>query len=94
MAGSKRNKLKKLVSPSASNDDFQPKSAAEDDDLVNDLLAQLDSRDGDVQKESAQVLKEMQMEQHADRMEASPPAKQDAKSRYKARQVCLHSALR
>ncbi|KII88574.1 hypothetical protein PLICRDRAFT_110259 [Plicaturopsis crispa FD-325 SS-3] len=50
---------------------------------MDDLLAQLDSRDSTVQTESANVLNEMQMSQEADMIEAQP--KQDAKSRFAAR---------
>jgi hypothetical protein len=81
----KRNKLKKALSPvlpanmASTNDD-------DDQDLMNDLLAQLDSRDEIVQQESANVLNEMNLNQQANKLES----KQDAKSRFKARQVGLH----
>ena len=63
-----------------------------DDDLMNDLLAQLDSRDQNVQMESAQVLNEMNLNEKADKIEATT-SKQDSKSRFKARQVCPFSSL-
>jgi OTU domain-containing protein 6 len=77
----KKNKLKKAVNsfPEASP------PIDDDDGLVDDLLAQLDSRDEVVQQESANVLNDMQLNQQADQLEAT--SKQDAKSRFKARQV-------
>lgn len=82
MGGSKRNKLKKLISPPP-----PPTIMNEDDsELMDDLLAQLDSRDQNVQAESANVLNEMNLNAQADLIEAS--SRQDAKSRFKARQVC------
>ncbi len=53
-----------------------------DEELVDDLLAQLDSRDKTVQAESALVLNEVQINQAA-----SNASKPDAKSRFKARLV-------
>jgi OTU domain-containing protein 6 len=84
MAGSKKNKLKKALSPP--NVSFLPPRVDEEqDELMNDLLAQLDSRDETVQFESANVLNEMQLQQQADEIEAG--GKQTAKSRFQARQV-------
>ncbi|KAJ6496633.1 hypothetical protein C8R47DRAFT_349375 [Mycena vitilis] len=83
----KRNKLKKAV-------DFvsnSPPPADDDDGLVDDLLAQLDSRDETVQQESANVLNDMQLNEQADEIEAA--SKQDAKSRFKARQARKAAAL-
>lgn len=56
-----------------------------DEDLMEDLMAQLDSKDKTVQEESATVLNEMQLNQVADQIEKSK--KQDSKSRHQARQV-------
>lgn len=82
MAGSKRNKLKKAFSPITSP---QPTEAAvEDEELMDDLLAQLDSRDQTVQAESATVLQEMTIQQAAS---DDGSRKQDAKSRFRARQA-------
>ncbi|KAJ7285884.1 hypothetical protein C8J57DRAFT_1051385 [Mycena rebaudengoi] len=84
----KRNKLKKALSPvlpanmASTNDD-------DDQDLMNDLLAQLDSRDEIVQQESANVLNEMNLNQQANKLES----KQDAKSRFKARQARKAASL-
>ncbi|KAF8163261.1 hypothetical protein B0H34DRAFT_672303 [Crassisporium funariophilum] len=57
----------------------------DDDELMNDLLVQLESRDHTVQTESANVLNEMNLNDQADKIEAGQ--KQDAKSRFKARQA-------
>ncbi|KAJ7940683.1 hypothetical protein B0H13DRAFT_25410 [Mycena leptocephala] len=83
----KKNKLKKAVNsfPEASP------PIDDDDGLVDDLLAQLDSRDEVVQQESANVLNDMQLNQQADQLEAT--SKQDAKSRFKARQARKAAAL-
>lgn len=58
---------------------------SDDDDLMNELVAQLDSRDTTVQSESAAVLNQMQLNTQADAIETT--GRQDAKSRFKARQV-------
>lgn len=59
----------------------------EDDNLMSDLLAQLDSRDKAVQEESAAVLNEMHLDEKVDQLEAKP--KLNAKSRFQARQVSV-----
>jgi len=91
MAGSKRNKLKKAFSPSLPTTS-PPQMAADDEELMSDLMAQLDSRDQTVQSESANVLNEMQVNKHAGMAEASRQ-KQDPKSRYQARQARKAAAL-
>ena len=53
---------------------------------MNDLMAELDSRDATVQAESANVLNEMQINQQVN-MAEDVQKKQDPKSRYQARQV-------
>lgn len=77
MGGSKKNRKKPISPP--------PAIMNEDSELMDDLLAQLDSRDQVVQTESANVLNEMNLNAQADSIEAS--SRQDAKSRFKARQV-------
>jgi OTU domain-containing protein 6 len=84
MAGSKRNRLKKAPSPAQSAPSSLP--MADDDELMNDLMAQLDSRDKTVQSESANVLSDMQINQQATAAEEARK-KQDPKSRFQARQV-------
>ncbi|KAJ3733046.1 hypothetical protein DFJ43DRAFT_1117821 [Lentinula guzmanii] len=84
--GSRRNKLKKAFSPP-----FQqspPLAESNDDaDLLDDLVAQLDSGNQTVQAESAQVIKDMQ------RQETVKDTKKDSKSRYQARQARKAAAL-
>ncbi|KXN82075.1 OTU domain-containing protein 6B [Leucoagaricus sp. SymC.cos] len=78
----KKNKSKAKATPYVpppTNSSLEP----EDDDLMNDLLAQLDSRDQTVKEESAAVLDEMQLEKQAEEIEKKP--KQSAKSRFQAR---------
>ena len=58
-------------------------SEVQDDDLMDDLCSQLDSKDQNVQAESAAVITEMQVHQPV----PDPRTKQDSKSRHKARQV-------
>lgn len=84
MAGSKRNKLKKALSPPQHS---TPPTIMNDDDeeLMHDLLAQLDSRDQNVQAESANVLNDMQLNKQADEIDARQ--KQDSKARFQARKV-------
>ncbi|KAI0082718.1 cysteine proteinase [Panus rudis PR-1116 ss-1] len=87
--GSKRNKVKKALSPVLpTNPDPEP---VPDDDLMDDLFAQLDSRDKTVQTESANVLQEMNIDQVANDLDAAP--KKDSKARYKARQARKAAAL-
>ncbi|KAF8902128.1 hypothetical protein CPB84DRAFT_900813 [Gymnopilus junonius] len=86
MARSKGNKSKPTPLPPP------PPMDSADDDLMNDLLTQLDSRDQNVQIESAQVLNDMNLNQKADNIEASSSRK-DPKSRFKARQARKAAAL-
>jgi hypothetical protein len=84
MAGSKK---KKLSAPQVESPPLTMTGTSDDGELMNDLLAQLDSRDERVQSESATVLNEMQLNKQADQIE--PGRKQDAKGRFKARQVSI-----
>ncbi|KAG6854318.1 hypothetical protein C0991_008213 [Blastosporella zonata] len=85
MAGSKKNKPKRALP--LPQDVSTPHV---DEDLMDDLFAQLDSRDQTVQAESAAVITEVQTKQ-AERIDGR--SKQDAKSRFKARQVRKAAAL-
>jgi OTU domain-containing protein 6 len=78
MAGSKKNKLKKAFSPSYT---VQNVSEADEEQLMDDLLAELDSRDSTVRDEAAAVIQEVEL------AHSPPPNKQDSKSRFQARQV-------
>lgn len=80
--GAKKNKLKRMLSPTTPP---PPETTADDDELMDDLFAQLDSKDGAVRHESATVLNEMQIDRVADQLESVP--KKDGKARHKARQV-------
>jgi len=85
MAGSKRAKLKKVFSPTPTP---PPVVNADDRELMDDLMAQLDSRNEEVQAQSTAVLTGMQINQQADLQRHVE--KQDAnfaKSRFRARQV-------
>ncbi|CAA7271740.1 unnamed protein product [Cyclocybe aegerita] len=82
MAGSKKNKAKKVFSRQPTPPPIMNQDA---DELMNDLLAQLDSRDETVQAESAQVLNDMNLNEQANAIEKGK--KQDAKSRFQARQA-------
>ncbi|KAK7054934.1 OTU protein [Paramarasmius palmivorus] len=77
--GSKKNKLKKAFSP-ASKSPTPP--VLQDDDLMDDLLAQLDSKDQTVKQESANIIKEIQ---HT--AEEQVTKKNDSRSRFQARQA-------
>ena len=80
MAGSKRAKLKKAF---ASAPISPPPSNVENQELMDDLLAQLDSRDKQVQSETATIINDI-----SNNMQNEVQGKRDAKSRFLARQVC------
>jgi len=82
MAGSKRNKLKKVLSPTSP---LPPVSNTEDDGLVDDLLAQLDARDGNVQQGAAEVLNDMESNREQEKPESTP--RKDSRSRFRAREL-------
>ncbi|KAF8228211.1 cysteine proteinase [Tricholoma matsutake] len=88
MAASKKSKLKKPLpaQPVASS----PPVDQENDGLINDLLAQLDSRAPDALSESTTAQNDVHIDQ-VDQTEAS--GKQGAKSRFKARQARKAAAL-
>ncbi|KAK0483579.1 hypothetical protein IW261DRAFT_965108 [Armillaria novae-zelandiae] len=82
MAGPKKSKLRKarngLPPP-------PPPPEVDDDDLMNDLMAQLDSRDGTVRAESAAVLQDMTLEKDIVKEEKSQGKR--SKDRFKERQA-------
>ena len=80
MAGSKRAKLKKVFANASGQ---SHPANADDDDLVDDLMAHLDSRDTQVQAESATILNEMHLDKQGEAQ-----GKRDPRSRFIARQVC------
>ncbi|KAG2750088.1 OTU-domain-containing protein [Suillus brevipes Sb2] len=94
MAGSRKNKMKKLVSPSHNSTPDQAR-IEDNNELVDDLLAELDSRNQTVQQESATVLREIQEHQESTVNDNARPAKkkQDSRSRHEARQARKAAAL-
>ncbi|KAI0336458.1 cysteine proteinase [Cubamyces sp. BRFM 1775] len=86
----KKNKLKKMLSPPA-HAPPPVEANVDDDDLMDDLFAQLDSKDESVKQESATVLSEMNIDKVADKLESAP--KKDSKARHKARQARKAAAL-
>ncbi|KAI0646983.1 cysteine proteinase [Trametes meyenii] len=84
-----KKKIKKIISPPPPAPTAD--TTVDDDDLMDDLLAQLDSKDESVKQESATVLNEMQIEKVADQLESAP--KKDSKARHKARQARKAAAL-
>jgi OTU domain-containing protein 6 len=90
MGGSKRAKLKKALSPPSSAPP-PPELAANDEDLMEDLFSQLDSRDTTVQLESAQVIQEIEGNQQA--LIEDTSSKKSSKSRHTARLARKAAAL-
>ncbi|KAI0341719.1 OTU-domain-containing protein [Trametopsis cervina] len=93
MAGSKRNKIRKALSPTKGLVDSPPPPPpiTEDNDLMDDLFAQLDSRDQTTQETSAEILKDASIDSVADDLDSA--AKKDPKARHKARQARKAAAL-
>jgi hypothetical protein len=86
--GSNRNRVKKVFAPSPA----APNNNAVDDstdNLVDELLTELNSRDETVQRESATVLEEIQTRQQSEAAQAAALDKTGSKNRFKARQVRL-----
>jgi OTU domain-containing protein 6 len=77
----KKSKLRKALSPDSST--VQSDTALDDNDLMDDLFAQLDSEDSTVRGESASVIQEINSN-------ATSPPKKDSKSRFIARQVLIY----
>ncbi|KAG2106823.1 uncharacterized protein F5147DRAFT_700249 [Suillus discolor] len=94
MAGSRKNKIKKFVSSSLNSTPDQAQTE-DNDQLVDDLLAELDSRNQTVQQESATVLLEIQEHKENTVQDNARPSKkkQDSKSRHEARQAKKVAAL-
>ncbi|KAI0664881.1 cysteine proteinase [Cubamyces menziesii] len=86
----KKNKLKKMLSPPAPAPP-PVETNVDDDELMDDLFAQLDSKNESVKQESAAVLSEMNIDKVADKLESAP--KKDSKARHKARQARKAAAL-
>ena len=88
--GSKKNKVKKVFAPlpAAPNNNAIDDNNT-DDNLVDELLSELNSRDKTVQRESAIVLEEIQTRQQPQAAQEAAPDKPGSKNRFKARQVRL-----
>ena len=91
--GSKKNRVKKVFAPSPAAPNNNNNNTIDDNDaddnLVDDLLTELNSRDQTVQRESATVLEEIQTRQQSDAAQAAASDKAGSKNRFKARQVRL-----
>ena len=88
MAGSKRNKIKKALSPTKKSVEPPLPPVVDDGDLMDDLFAQLDSKDKAAQETPAEILKDASIDSAADNLEKE--SKKDSKARHKARQVRYH----
>lgn len=83
--GGKRKKVKDILSlPQSSS---PPVATAEDDGLLDDLIAQLDSSDKTVRNVSAEVINEIQLSQLEESRGPQKP-KKDSKTKFLERQVC------
>ena len=80
--GGKRRKFKDIINPPQNT----PPPAVEDDELLDDLLAQLDSNDKTVQNVSAEVINDIQLSQLREK-ERPKKLKKDSKTRFIERQV-------
>jgi hypothetical protein len=88
--GSKKNRVKKVFAPTPTAPNNNAIDAYTDNNnLVDDLLTELNSRDSTVQRESATILEEIQTRQQSEATQAAAPDKTGSKNRFKARQVRL-----
>jgi hypothetical protein len=88
--GSKKNRVKKVFAPTPTAPTNNAIDAYTDNNnLVDDLLTELNSRDSTVQRESATILEEIQTRQQSEATQAAAPDKTGSKNRFKARQVRL-----
>lgn len=88
--GGKRKKVKDILSSSLNPQ--PPASTVEDDELLDDLIAQLDSNDKTVQDTSAEVIKDIHRSQLQETRETRK-LKKDSKTRFLERQVCIFHRL-
>lgn len=84
--GGKRKKVKNILSLSPTT--LPPAPAVQDDDLLDDLIAQLDSNDRTVQNVSAEVINDIQLSQLEENKETQK-RKKHSKTRFLERQVCM-----
>lgn len=82
---------KKTKSKASSNTAYDATTAApaaaDNDDLLNDLLAQIDEKNAAQQQEAAIIVQEVQLNDKAEELERDPSAKKDSRSRFEARKV-------
>jgi hypothetical protein len=84
--GSKRAKVKKISSPATATPPQEDSAPADTEVLLDDLLAELDSRNPVVQQEAATVISEIQL--NSDSVVSPPPnEKKGSKQRFKEREV-------
>lgn len=84
--GGKRKKVKDILS--LSSNPPPPAPTVEDEELLDDLIAQLDSNDKDVQNTSAEVINDIQLSQLHESNEPRK-LKKYSKTRFLERQVCV-----
>lgn len=90
MAGSKRSKIRKAFSPTKNLVESPPPPITDDNDLMDDLFAQLDSKDKTAQETSAEILKDANLDSVADNLERAKRTRKTAKPSSKlARSVLL-----
>lgn len=90
MAGSKRHRIKKALSPNSTSSISPPTDTTDDDeDLLDDLVAQLDAKDGNVQQAAATMIQEVEK-----KTDEQAKTKKDGRSRFQARKVCNHIEIR
>ena len=89
--GGKRKKVKEILS--LSSNPSPPAATVEDDELLDDLIAQLDSNDKTVQTVSAEVINDIQLSQLQENKE-SQKKKKDSKRRFLERQVCIFLVIK
>ena len=82
-------KTRSKKSASSTPDPVATLPPQDDEDVMDDLLAQLDTRDQTVQSESASVLNDMEVVKQAQSQDEETTRKKDPKQRFLARQVRL-----
>ncbi|KAL4265245.1 OTU domain-containing ubiquitin thioesterase [Pleurotus pulmonarius] len=88
-------KKKKAAAPRATTPPIPILDNADDEDLMNELLAQLDSKDNSMDTESVKVLNDMQLNKQADNIDRDNAngKRKDPKGRFIARQARKAAAL-
>lgn len=89
--GNKRAKLRKMMSPTPTPDPVP--APAVDEDLMDDLFAELDNRSPAVQEEAAKVLHEVEVTSGAAAPSPPPNSSKSSKQRFKEREVCKIASI-